>query len=195
MKKITIILSLLFLSSCVESAVIGAVGATGTMIAQDRTSGQAFDDTAIFWKIKTAYTKADAYDLLTGVNIEVIEGRVYLTGKVPSPETRVEAVTIAWKPNGVQEVINEIVISDEKSLATGLQNKWTTTRAASALTFERGVKSLNYSVEAIDGVIYLMGIAQNQDELDRATNVLSRIGGVQKVISHVRVKETPYITE
>lgn len=195
LKIISFIATLLVLSSCVETAVVGAVGTAGTVISQERSMGRALDDATIFWKIKTAYTKADAYDLLTGINVEVIEARVYLTGKVPDSKTRVEAVTLAWEPNGVKEVVNEIIVTEDKSIVTGLKNKWLKTKISSKLLFTGGVRSLNYSVETINGVVYLMGISQTQDALDKAIDAVSEVDGVTKIINHVRVRDLPYINE
>lgn len=192
---ISFIALLLAVTSCVETAVVGAVGTAVTVISQERTMGRALDDAGIFWKIKTAYTKADAYDLLTGINVEVIEGRVYLTGKVPDAKTRVEAVTLAWEPKGVKEVINEVIVTNKKSLGTAAKNKWLKTKISNKLLFTGGVRSLNYSVEAIEGIVYLMGIAQTQEELDKATDAISEVNGVTKIINHVRVRDLSFLEE
>ena len=190
MKKIVLLISsLLMISSCVETAVLGSVATVGTVAVQERTAGQALDDTSIFWKIKQLYlNEENSKNLLSGVSIEVIEGRVHLTGSVNSTETRIDAVRLAWKPRGVKEVINEITISNEKSLTSMVQNKWIKGQIASKLLLEKGVRSVNYSIEVVDGVVYLMGIAQDANELNKVTTIASMVKGVKKVVNHAVLK-------
>lgn len=185
-----LILSLtLLLGGCIP-VVLGGVATTGTVVAQERSAGQSVDDTAIFWQIKHLYVNQNAQDLFSGVNIEVIEGRVYLTGKVNNLETRVDAVRLAWQPNGVKEVINEITINDKQQLSEMANSVWLANNVRSRLILEKNIRSLNYSVDASDGVVYLMGIAQSQEELDQAVLVASKVKGVQKVVSHVVIKNS-----
>ena len=189
MKKIILLISTLFITSaCVESAVLGSIATVGTVAAQERTAGQAVDDTTIFWKIKQLYLNENAQDLIAGVSIEVIEGRVHLTGNVKSTETRIDAVRLAWKPEGVREVINEITISNEKTIKGMVQNRWIKGQIVSKLLLEKGVRSVNYSVEVVDGVVYLMGIAQDPNELNKVTTISSMVKGVKRVVSHVVLK-------
>ena len=190
MKKIIFLISaLLITSSCVETAVLGSLATVGTVAAQERTTGQAIDDTSIFWKIKQLYLKEEnSKNLLSGVSIEVIEGRVHLTGGVNSTETRIDAVRLAWKPRGVKEVINEITIKNENTLTSIVQNKWIKGQIASKLLLEKGVRSVNYSIEVVDGVVYLMGIAQDANELNKVTTIASMVKGVKKVVNHAILK-------
>ncbi len=190
MKKVILLISsLLMTSSCVETALLGSVATVGTVAVQERTAGQAIDDTSIFWKIKQLYlNEENSKNLLSGVSIEVIEGRVHLTGNVNSTETRIDAVRLAWKPRGVKEVINEITISNENSLTSMVQNKWIKGQIASKLLLEKGVRSVNYSVEVVDGIVYLMGIAQDANELNKVTTIASMVKGVKKVVNHAILK-------
>ncbi|MDA0781309.1 MAG: BON domain-containing protein [Rickettsiales bacterium] len=190
MKKIIFLMSAMLLtSSCVETAVLGSVATVGTVAVQERTAGKALDDTAIFWKIKQLYVNEEkSKDLLAGISVEVIEGRVHLTGTVNSTETRIDAVRLAWKPKGVVEVINDITIKDENSLTDIVQNKWIKTQISSRLLLEKGVRSVNYSIEVVDGVVYLMGIAQDANELNKVTTIASMVKGVQKVVNHAILK-------
>ncbi len=189
--RLFIIVSLsILLSSCVP-VVIGGVAATGGVVAQERSAGQAIDDTSIFWNIKHLYVRQNAQDLLAGVNVEVIEGRVYLTGAVNTPEARIDAVRLAWQPNGVKEVINEININDKKTISEIFQSTWIANQVRGKIVLEKEVRSLNYSVDAVEGVVYLMGIAQSEEELDKVTQLASTVKGVQKVVSHVTIKNDP----
>ena len=124
-------------------------------------------------------------------NVKVVEGRVALTGKVKTADTSVDAVRIAWQPDGVKEVINEIQVVENPSLKEIWQSKWIKTQSIAKITATKDVRSLNYSLEVVNGIVYLMGIAQDIDELNTVTNQISTIKGVKKVVSHVRLKNDP----
>ncbi|MCE3232813.1 MAG: osmY [Rickettsiaceae bacterium] len=188
------LLSLLFLTNCVPAVVAGVAG-TGTIVAQERTPGAAVDDTAIYWNIKHLYLQQNAQDLLAGVGVKVIEGRVYLTGNVDTPEARVDAVRLAWQPEGVKEVHNEININSEKTITEVFSSTGIRTAVATKIIAAKDVRSLNYSVEVVSNVVYLMGIAQNQEELDKVIDIATNTKGVQKVVSHVVLKDSPERTK
>lgn len=193
MKITTTTLSLLLilpLTGCF-GVFLGAAATTGAVANQESTAGTLLDDTNIYWKIKGLYLSKNAQDLLAGVNVKVIEGRVTLTGKVTSADSSVDAVKLAWQPNGVKEVINEIQIVEQPTLKEIWQAKWIKTQIITKITATKDIRSLNYSIEVVDGVVYLMGIAQDTEELNAVTNIASTVKGVTKVVSHVRVKNDP----
>lgn len=184
-------LSIPILQSCAVAAV-GAAATTGYVASQERTTGTAVDDTTIWATIKERFVRHNAQELLTGVNVEVIEGRVHLTGTVTSSETRIDAVRIAWQVKGVKEVINEIQIVPlkEKTLGSIAHDSWLSTQIRSKMLFNTDIRSLNFSIDVVRGNAYLMGIARSQQELDALTEVASTTPGVNKVISYVRVENT-----
>lgn len=184
------LLSLFALNNCAPVAV-GAAATTGVAAAQERTVGRAIDDSTIHSKILGTFSQKDVNDLLTNVNVEVTEGAVLLTGAVNKPETIIEAVKICWQVEGVKEVINEIQVNDRKSLKDYAKDTWITTQVKGRLIAEKNLRSVNYTVETINSVVYLMGIAQSQEELDKATYIASRVKGVGQVVSHVRLKTDP----
>jgi len=180
---------------CVPLVVGGAATTTGVGIAQERSMGEAVDDTIITTKIKSDLLQKDFDNLFSHVNVKVTEGRVLLTGSVPKPEMRVEVVRIAWNQSGVKEVINELKIEEPdgklavKDYSTDV---WITTQLKSKLLFNADIHSVNYSVDTIDGVVYLMGIARSKEELDKVTNIAGTIKYVQRVISYVRLEGKQY---
>ncbi len=183
--------SVMLLSSCATS-IISSVTSVGYAAAQERTVGDAIDDVTILTRIKSLYFEAHVDKLLSAVDVQVIEGRVMLTGKGISPDVRVEAVRLAWQPRGVKEVINELVIDDSKVDAQKYaRDLWMTAEVKSKFLLNKIIRSINYSVETVDGVIYLMGIAKNKDELDEAKYLAGKISGVKKVVSHVLLSEDP----
>ena len=194
MKKIISLLFLTFalplLSGCF-GVFLGAAATSGVVASQETTLGTEIDDTAIYWKIKGLYLNQNAQDLFAGVNVKVIEGIVTLTGNVQSADSGVDAVKLAWQTNGVREVINEIQVKEKPELKEIAQNKWIKTQLLARITAEKNVRSLNYTIEVVSGVVYLMGIARDIDELNTVTNIASTVKGVEKVVSHVRVKDDP----
>jgi osmotically-inducible protein OsmY len=189
---IFILFSLFVTSSCAPLVVGGAAAGTGVALAKEKSAGAMVDDTAIWAKIKSAYLQANVNHLFTGVDVKVNEGRVLLAGHVPNAEARIEAVKLAWNERGVKEVINELTISNADTshkLKNYSLDAWITTQVKAKLLLQKDIRSLNYNIDTVDQVVYLMGIAQNQAELDRVTRIASTISHVKKVISYVRIKD------
>lgn len=192
MKKILTATTLLFallLSGCLPTLVVSGATTAGTVAAQERSAGNAMDDTGIKLTIYNLYIRKDFKDLFKNVAIRVVEGRVMLTGNVDQPETKVEAVRLAWLAKGVKEVINEITINDQSGILNYARDGWIATQVRAKLLFEKDVRSVNYSVEVVNGVVYLMGIAQSEEELKKVTYLASIVSHVKQVVSHVLLKD------
>ena len=192
MKK-TILLLLaasLVLSGC-AAAIIGVGGETAAVVSQERTAGNAVDDTGILLRIKHLFAKNDYKDLLANVEVKVVEGRVLLTGNVDKPESQIDAVKLVWEINNVKEVINEIQVNDQSNFWNYTRDVWISTQIRTRLLATKGIRSINYSVITVNQVVYLMGIAQDQSELDKATWVASTTNYVQRVVSYVQLKDDP----
>jgi osmotically-inducible protein OsmY len=97
-------------------------------------------------------------------------------------------VKIAWGVSDVKDVINEVLVS-ENPLSDIANDSWITTQLKSKMTFDKDILAINYSIETVGAVIYLIGIAQDKDELQRVINHARSIKYVKRVVSHVRVKE------
>jgi osmotically-inducible protein OsmY len=181
------------LPGCIP-AVLGTSAAAGLNIAEERTMGSAVDDATIWTRIKNDLLQKDINNLFAHVGITVTEGRVLVTGYVADPQMRLEVIKIAWKQRGVKEVINELrveVPTGQTAVKDYSKDAWITTQLKSKLLFNAAVRSVNYSVETIEGTVYLIGIAQDKDELDLVTNIAGTIKYVQKVVSYVRLKNAP----
>lgn len=180
----------LTLSGC-ATLLIGAGTETAVVAAQERSVGNAIDDAGILLAIKTLYARQESKDMLANVEVKSVEGRVLLTGNVNKIESQIEAVRLAWQVDGVKEIINEVQINDKSGIWNYTKDVWISTQVRTRLLLGKKIKSINYSVITVNQVVYLMGIAQDQDELDRATNVASTTSYVQRVISYVRLKDDP----
>jgi len=177
----------LLASSC-ATAVIGAGSAAGVAAAQDRGFSGAISDTGIRLEINHLWFQ-ESEVLFSKVQLQVQEGRVLLSGAVPTPETRVDAVRLSWQVEGVTEVINEIEIDDETTLTDKTRDVVISTKLKSRLLSDQDVSSINYSVEVVNQSIFLIGVAQSQAELDRVLAHAKDIDYVRRVKNYVRVKD------
>ena len=181
-----LILAVGLLGGC-AGAVVGGAAAVGTAAYQERGVQGVARDIATAPKVRPALVNAgEAY--VSGVGVEVDEGRVLLTGALADEKMRATAVDLAWKAEGVKDVINEIQLHPS-SLRDLAKDSWITTQLQSKITFDKQVLAINYSIETVNGIVYLIGIAQSQGELDRVIAHARGIDYVRQVISHVRVKK------
>ena len=111
-----------------------------------------------------------------------------MTGAVDKTENRIDAVRIAWNVSGVREVLNEIQVRDKSDLLDAARDQLITADLSATITVDKRIKSINYSIETVNGTVYLMGIAQDQAELDRIRNHARQIRYVRRIVSHVRIK-------
>ena len=177
------------LGACTPAGVVVGAGAgAGVAAAQERGFKGAMDDTEIRLNINDLWFK-ESVSLYSKINLQVQEGRVLLTGNVPDPETRLNAVRLAWQAKGVREVINEIEVNDKSSLTDSAQDTWIATQLKAKLLVDSEIISINYSIETVNQVVYLMGVAQNQAELDRVIAHAKNIAYVRRVVNYVRIKD------
>ena len=184
-------LGILALAGCTPTGVALGVGATAaTAASQERGFQGALQDTETRLDINHRFLQ-ESETLFTDINLQVQEGRVLLTGAVEKPETELAAVRLAWQGVGVREVINEIEVTDQSSVGDVTRDIWIETQLKGKLLVDSGVTSINYSIESVNKTLYLMGIAQNQAELDRVIGHAKDISYVRNVVSYVRLKDDP----
>ena len=182
---------LLVLAGCSPLDMTMSGGATvATAASEERGLGQAVNDNGITLGIANAMLQTDP-GLVTTVDVEVHEGRVLLAGQVDKPEDRVTAVKLAWQQPNVIEVINEIKVTQSESVGEYMHDVWLAQTLRNDLLFDSRVRSINYNVDCVAGTIYLMGVAQNQAELQRVIDHARDISYVRNVISFVRLKNDP----
>ena len=179
----------LTLGACAP-VVIGAGATAGVAASQERGFKGAIADTEIRLEINHLWLQ-ESISLYSKVNLQVQEGRVLLTGQVPNPEARVTAVRLAWQAEGVREVINEIEVGDTSSLLDAARDQWISARLRARLLADREIASINYSIETVNAAVYLIGVAQNQAELDRAIAHAREISYVRRVVDYLRLKTDP----
>ena len=180
----------LALSGCTAVGTAIGVGASaGIAASQEGGISRAVDDARIQIEINDLWFKYSV-EAFRKLDLTINNGRVLLTGVVQNPEHRVEAVRLAWQPDGVSQVINEIQVAESEGITGFAKDAWITTRLRTALTFEPDVESINYSIDTVQGAVYLMGFANSEQELNRVVEIARTIGGVQNVVSYVQVYQS-----
>jgi osmotically-inducible protein OsmY len=191
MRRVTVLLLLLALpaalSGCV-GMVIGAGATVGVAAAEERGVSGAATDLSIQTDINERWIH-ESLQMEKDLYLTVHEGRVLLTGTVATPEMRLKAVQLVWDVNGVREVIDEIKVGGGGGVGTYARDVLISNELRAKLLFDRNIQSINYSVETVGAIVYLMGVAQNQAELDRVTGYARNISYVQRVVSYVRLKQ------
>lgn len=183
-----IVLACLSLNACIP-LIFGGATTAGVVAAQERSAGNAVDDLGIRLAINNRFFNKDINDLYRNVTIKVTEGRVLLTGDVDKPENKIRATELSWGIKGVREVINEIQVNDKSGIADYANDSWIANQVRAKFLLEKNLRSVNYNVEVVNAVVYLFGIAQDKNELDKANYIASTTSGVKQVINHVVMKE------
>ena len=179
------------LTSCLPAVFTGAAG-SAMEFAKDRPANETLTDARISAGIKAEFIKKDFRYLYTKIKIEVVQGRVLLTGTIDKEEDAVKAVEIAWNQKDVTEVINELKVDKNSrhfDLLQYTRDTMITSQIKSKTFVNRDIKFVNYTVITINDVVYLFGIARSEEELEKVANIASNVYGVQKVVSHVKISD------
>ncbi|MBK0400486.1 BON domain-containing protein [Limibaculum sp. M0105] len=177
-------------SGCAPVAVIGTSTVVAHSVAQERTTFDALTDTEI--EISLANRLANhSGELYRDVSVDVIEGRVVLTGSVPRREDKVTATRIAWETPSVVEVTDELTVKGDSGTGAYIDDVAISNRVRYELFTDLNVRSINFNVETVDGVVHLTGLARSQRELERVVNHARSVNGVKRVVSHILTIDDP----
>jgi len=197
MRKIAVLIALagaMFTTACTPIGAVLSVGAgTGLAAYQERGVNGVARDLALSTRIFDQYARKD-HTLLASIGVEVYESRALLTGQVKTERERADAVRLAWKVDGVVDVINEININADDTVLDTARDAWISAQLETRITFDEKILAINYSIETVAGVVYLIGIAQNDAELQRVKDHARSIAYVRHIVSYVRVKTPPPAT-
>jgi osmotically-inducible protein OsmY len=159
-------------------------------IGQERTIGNAIDDVRIKTELD-AKLAGDSTGLFLRASTSVVEGRVHLAGYVKSPEDRLTATRLAWSVEGVRRVDNDMDVTDRSGWLDAAGDFIIQTQLRTALLTDDSIKDVNYSTDVVHGVVYLMGVGQNQAEVDRVVTHARNLSGVKRVENYVLLKDDP----
>jgi len=181
MQKITSLLLIFFLVSCTS---VGRFG-TGVDITFDpRTIGMQIDDTIMQKNLNARLALTDKKYFLS-IQSEVIDGRIFLSGKVNEPEEKIKITKMAWETKGVRSVKNAISIKGQSDFKGTAKDILITSQLRSALIFNKKTKARNYTLETINKNIYIFGIAMDEEEKKEVINEANKIYDVENVITSI----------
>ena len=181
MKKIISLLLIFFLVSCTS---VGRFG-TGVDITFDpRTIGMQIDDTIMQKNLNARLALTEKKYFLT-IQSEVIDGRIFLSGKVNEPEEKIKITKMAWETKGVRSVKNAISIKGQSNFKSTAKDMLITSQLRSALIFNKKTKSRNYTLETINKNIYIFGIAMDEEEKKEVIDEANKIYDVKDIIPSI----------
>ena len=181
MKKIISILIIILLTAC---SSVGRFG-TGVDITFDpRTIGMQIDDT-IMQKNLSARLALSEKKYFISIQSEVLDGRIFLSGKVDEPEEKIKITKMAWETKGVRSVKNAITIKGQSNFKSTAKDILITSQLRSALIFNRKTKARNYTLETINKNIYIFGIAMDEIERREVINEANKIYDVQEIFPSI----------
>ncbi len=185
MRKLNkLIIIFFFITSCVPGTGVGKFG-TGVDITFDpRTIGMQIDDT-IMQKNLTARLALTEKRYLISIQTEVLDGRIFLSGKVNSPEEKIRITKLAWETKGARSVKNAITIKGQSSFKSTAKDILITSQLRTALILNKETKSRNYTLETINKKIYIFGIAMTSKEKKEVMREANEIYDVEEVIPSI----------
>ena len=188
LKIINIFLIILFLNSCVGTSSQGVFG-TGVSVALDpRSLGTQIDDSIMQKNLGTRIVLKDK-GYLFSVDVKVIDGRIFLTGKVEDPEEKLQITKLAWEISGVRSVRNDIKVKEDFNFKQSAKDLLITSQLRSALIFNKNIKAVNYNIDTYKKKIYVYGIAQTKKEREEVISEAKEILDVEDVISSILLLE------
>ncbi len=187
-KKLYFLFILIILSGCVGASSKGVFG-TGVTVALDpRTLGTQIDDGIMDKNLDARLLLVDKNYFLN-VSTQVLDGRIFITGKVESPEEKLKITKLAWETQGVRSVRNDLKIKEKFNFKQSSKDILITSQLRSAIIFNKKIKSANYSIDTYKKTIYIYGIAETEDEKNEVIKEAKEILDVKNVIASILLVE------
>ena len=178
MKKIISLVLIFVITSCTSASQFGA----GVNITFDpRTIGMQIDDTIMQKNLNARLALADKKYFIS-IQSEVLDGRIFLSGKVDEPEEKIKITKMAWETKGVRSVKNAITIKGQNNFKSTAKDILITSQLRTALIFNKNTKARNYTLETVNKNIYIFGIAMDAEEKKEVINEANKIYDVKEVI-------------
>jgi osmotically-inducible protein OsmY len=179
----------ILLGGCPVAIVGGlaAAGGAGYAANQERGVSGTADDMAIKTNIQNAWLQVNPL-MQRDFNVTVYEGRTLLTGTTSSPELKAQAKQVASQIPGVRAVYDEIDVAPGEGTWQSVRDTWISAQIRSNLVFNSQVRSVNYTIDTVNGSVYLIGSARSQTELERVTDAARNVPYVKRVVSYVEIR-------
>ena len=179
---------LIIINGCVGTSSQGLFG-TGVSIAIDpRSLGTQIDDNIMQKNLTARLLLVDKKYLLS-INTKVLDGRIFLTGKVDDPEEKLKITKMAWETKGVRSVRNNVIIKEEFNFKQSAVDLLITSQLRTALVLNKNIKSTNYNIDTYKKKIYIYGIAQSKEEQKQVIEEGKKIPDVKRVIASILLIE------
>ena len=183
---LTLLLITLFLSGCVGVSSKGIFG-TGVSVALDpRSLGTQIDDSIMQKNLSARLVLMDKKYFLS-IKSKVLDGRIFLTGKVDNPEEKLEITKLAWETEGARSVRNDIKIKEKFNFKQSAKDILITSQLRTALILNKEIKATNYQIDTFKKKIYVYGIALTSDEKELVVNEAKEILDVEDVIASILI--------
>ena len=181
MKKLFNVILVFFFTSCSTATQFG----TGVNITFDpRTIGMQIDDTIMQKNLSTRLALADKKYFIS-IQTDVLDGRIFLSGRVDEPEEKIKITKMAWETKGVRSVKNAITIKGVSNFKSTAKDILITSQLRTALIFNNKTKARNYTLETVNKNIYIFGIAMNEEEKKEVINEANKIYDVEEIIPSI----------
>jgi osmotically-inducible protein OsmY len=183
-KKIFLLFIFVIVSGCVGYSSTGVLG-TGVSVALDpRSLGTQIDDSIMQQNLRAKLISADKSYIIS-VKTKILDGRIFLTGKVNTVEDKLKITKLAWEIKGARSVNNDLQIKEKFNFKRSAKDLLITSQLRAALIGSKKIKAVNYNIDTYKKKIYIYGIAQNQAERDEVTKEAKQILDVEDVITSI----------
>ena len=188
LKFVSIFIIFLFFNACVGTSSQGVFG-TGVSVALDpRSLGTQIDDSIMQKNARARLTLKEKSYLLS-IKVKVLDGRIFITGKVDNPEEKLQITKLAWETKGVRSVKNDIKIKEEFNFKQSAKDLLITSQLRTALIFNKEIKATNYQIDTYKKKIYIYGIALTKKERKKVISEAKEILDVEDVIASILLVE------
>jgi osmotically-inducible protein OsmY len=190
MKNRSILLIFIFIifAGCVGTASTGIFGTGVTLALDPRSIGTQIDDSVMQKNLLARLVLRDKSHLLS-VKTKVLDGRIFLTGKVENPEEKLQITKLAWETKGVRSVKNDIKIKEEFNFKQSAKDLLITSQLRTAIIFNKKIKATNYQIDTYKKKIFIYGIAKTAEERELVINEAEEILDVKKVVASIFLVE------
>ena len=187
-KNIIILFIFIILSGCVGYSSTGVLGTGVSMALDPRSLGTQIDDSLMQQNLRARLVSADKSYIIS-VKTKILDGRIFLTGKVNSVEDKLKITKLAWEIKGARSVKNDLQIKEKFDFKRSAKDLLITSQLRAAIIGNKKIKSVNYNIDTYKKNVYIYGIAQNKTERDEVTKEAKQILDVEDVITSIFLVE------
>ena len=188
LKNVILITIFIFISGCIGYSSTGVLG-TGVSVAMDpRTIGTQIDDSLMQKNLRAKLILMDSAYLLK-VKTKVLDGRIFITGKVNTVEEKIKITKMGWEIKGARSVKNDLKIKEEFNFKQTAKDVLITSQLKTAMIANKKIKSANYDIDTYKKIIYVYGISQNEEERAEVINEAKQVLDVEDVVTSIFLVE------